>query len=448
MSGDSPENNATSLNEAIADLREPTEADPNSAQTHAELGVRLIQARDFPAAIEAFKKAIELDPSLAAAHNNLGACLRYQDRFAEAEAACRRALELRPDYARAMTNLGAAVAEQGRSAEAIQLHLRAIQLEPELNEAHWNLAMVSLRVGDLKRGFAEYEWRFKGPDGVKLSKYTAPRWDGRDLAGKTILLHGEQGIGDIIQFVRYAPLIAAKKGRIVLVCHREICRLMEHIPVIAEAVPFDVPPPPHDFYCPTFSLPFIFGTTLALIPAYTPYIVPPADRIQHWGQRLGPVGNMIRVGLVWSGRPEFKDNPARSIKLTELAPLAAVAGMEFHILQKGPAAMEAKNPPSGMRLISHDSQLADFTETAALIANLDLIVSVDTAPAHLAGAMGKQVWVLLHKPADWRWMLERSDNPWYPTMVLFRQTTAGQWKEVIDRVAQGLATGQRRAPAL
>ena len=432
------------LDGAIAAFRKSVELNPNQAEAHAELGVCLIQARNPAAAVEPCRKAIAIDPSLAAAHNNLGACLRFLGQFEEAAAACRRAIELRPDYARAMTNLGAALAELGRNAEAVQFHSRAIELEPNLNEAHWNLAMASLRLGDLRRGFSEYEWRFKGPDGVNLSRYTQPRWDGGDLAGKTILLHGEQGMGDIIQFVRYVPLVAAKKGKIILVCHPELCRLLGNMRFVSQAIPFEATPPPYDVFCPTLSLPFMFGTTQVTIPAYTPYIYPQADLVQRWAQRLGPRGT-ARVGLVWSGRPEFKDNAARSMRLEQLAPLGAVKGIEFHSLQKGPASREALNPPAGMRLVNHGEYLTDFAETAALLANLDLIISVDTAPAHLAGAVGKPVWVLLHNPADWRWMLQRSDNPWYPTMVLFRQTSPGQWNDVIGRVAQGLATGQRCA---
>ncbi len=433
------------LEGAIAAFRKSVELNPDQAEAQAELGVCLMQARNPAAAVEPCRKAIAIDPTLAAAHNNLGACLRFLGQFEEAAVACRKAIELRPDYARAMTNLGAALAELGQNGEAVQFHSRAIELEPNLNEAHWNLAMASLRLGDLKRGFSEYEWRFKGPDGVNLSRYSQPRWDGGDLAGKTILLHGEQGMGDIIQFVRYVPLVAAKKGKIVLVCHPELCRLLGNMRFVSRAIPFEAAPPPYDVFCPTLSLPFMFGTTQVTIPAYTPYIYPPADLVQQWAQRLGPRGTAARVGLVWSGRPEFKDNAARSVRLEQLAPLAAVKGIEFHSLQKGPASKDAMNAPAGMKLVSHGEQLTDFAETAALVANLDLIISVDTAPAHLAGAMGKPVWVLLHNPADWRWMLQRSDNPWYPTMVLFRQASPGQWNDVIGRVAQGLATGQRRA---
>jgi Flp pilus assembly protein TadD len=436
------------LEGAIAALRKSVELNPDQAEAYAELGVYLIQARDPAGAVEACRKAIAIDPNQAATHNNLGACLRFLGHFEEAVAECRKAIELRPDYARAMTNLGAALAELGKNVEAAQLHTRALELEPNMNEAHWNLAMASLRLGDLKRGFAEYEWRLKGPDGVNFSRYTQPRWDGGDLAGKTILLHGEQGMGDIMQFVRYVPLVAAKKGNIVLVCHRELCRLLGNMRFVSQAIPIEASPPPHDVYCPTFSLPFMFGTTLASIPAYTPYLHPPADLLRLWGQRLGPRRSAARVGLVWSGRPEYKDDAARSIRLEQLALLAAVGGIEFHSLQKGPAAREALNPPAGMRLVDHSEKLTDFAETAALVAHLDLVISVDTAPAHLAGAMNKPVWVLLQTPADWRWMLQRSDNPWYPTMVLFRQTSPGQWADVIGRVAQGLATGQRRAAAV
>ena len=324
------------------------------------------------------------------------------------------------------------------------MHLRAIELEPNLSEAHWNLSMACLRLGDLKRGFLEYEWRFKGPAGVNLTKYSRPRWEGGDLTGKTILLHGEQGMGDILQFVRYVPLVAARGAKIVVACHPELCRLLANMRFVSQAIAIGTAPPRFDVHCSMMSLPFVFGTTLATIPAYAPYLHAPVDLIGHWAERLGPRGTAARVGLVWAGRPEYLTDAVRTIRLEQLSPLAAVKGIEFHSIQKGPAAREAMNPPAGMQLVSHGDQLTDFAETAALLANLDLVISVDTAPAHLAGAMGKAVWVMLPTPADWRWMLQRSDNPWYPTMTLFRQNTPGQWDEVIGRIAKAMATGQRR----
>jgi Flp pilus assembly protein TadD len=433
---------------AIAALRKSIELDPNQAEVHADLGVCLIQSHDPAAAVEACRHAIAINPNLAAAHNNLGGCLRFLGHFEEAAAACRRALEIRPDYASALTNLGAALAELGRNAEAVQLHLRSIELEPNLRESHWNLAMACLRLGDLKRGFQEYEWRFNGPDGVVVTNYARPRWDGGDLTGKTILLHGEQGMGDVLQFIRYVPLVAAKHGKIIVVCHPELCSLLGKMQFVSRAIPFEAPPPPFDVYCPTMSLPFVFGTTQVTIPAYTPYLHPPADLVKSWDRRLSPRTAAMRVGLVWAGRSEYKDDPVRSIRLEHLAPLAAINGIEFHSLQKGPAAREALNPPPAMRLIDHSDQLTDFAQTAALIANLDLVISVDSAPAHLAGAMNKPVWLLLPMPADWRWMLQRSDNPWYPMMTLFRQRWPGHWTDVVGRVARALATGQRRAPTV
>ena len=436
------------LPEAVGALRKLIELNPNNAEVHAELGVCLIQSRQPAAAVEACRSAVALDPNLAAAHNNLGACLRSLGHCEEAAAACRKAIEIRPNYAHALTNLGAALSELDRNPEALNLHLRALELEPELRESHWNLAMCCFRLGDLKRGFLEYEWRFKGPVGVQLSHYSQPRWEGGDLTGKTILLHGEQGMGDILQFVRYVPLVAAKHAKIIVACHPELCRLLANMRYVSQTIAIGASPPPFDVYCSLMSLPALFGTTQATIPAYTPYLNAPADLVRLWDQRLGRRGTARRVGLVWAGRPEYSSDSVRTIRLQQLAPLAGVQGIEFHSIQKGPASREALNPPPGMRLVNHSEQLTDFAETAALMANLDLVISVDTAPAHLAGAMAKPVWVLLPTPADWRWMLQRSDNPWYPTMTLFRQNSPGQWDEVIRRIADSLATGQRRAPTL
>jgi tetratricopeptide (TPR) repeat protein len=438
---------ARRLPEAISLLRKSLEMKPAQAAAHADLGTCLIQSKQAAAAVEEFRAAVAINPSLAGAQNNLGACLRFLGRYEEAVAACKRALELRPNYAHAMTNLGAALCDTGRVLEAIPLHQRAIELDPELREPHWNLAMALLRIGDLKRGFAEYEWRLKGPDGVVLSKVSQPRWDGGDLREKTILLHGEQGMGDIIQFIRYAPLLAARGGKVALACHAELVPLLATMPVLQEVVPFDAPLPACDVFCPTMSLPALCGTTSVTIPAYCPYLYASREAVAQWSERLGPK-SMVRVGLVGAGRPNFKDDALRSIKLQQLSPLAALRGFEFHSLQKGPAAAETKSPPPGMRLIDHAGRLSNFAETAALIANLDVVVSVDTAVAHLAGALGKSVFLMLPVSPDWRWMLQRSDSPWYPTMTLFRQSATGEWTDVIGRVAEALATGQRRATAV
>jgi hypothetical protein len=431
---------AGKLAEAIAAFRGSLESNPAQADVHAILGACLIHSRDINGAMEECRKAIALDANLAAAHNNLGACLRYLGRHEEAVLACWRAMELRPDYAQALTNLGAALAELGEVDKATALHLRALQLEPEMREAHWNLAISSLRAGDLVWGFAEYEWRLKGPGAVLAPGFSQPSWDGADLRGKTILLHGEQGIGDILQFVRYVPLVADQGGRIVLVCHAELCRLLREMPLVAEVVPFGAAPPAFDVYCPLMSLARIFGTTIQSIPSKVPYLRASQVLAKRWGERLGNSKGKRRVGLVWAGRADYKDDQTRSIRLNDLAPLAS-ADVEFHSLQKGAASQQVKQPPSGLSVIDHADDLRDFADTAALVEKLDLIISVDTAVAHLAGAMGKPVWTLLPTPADWRWMLRRTDSPWYPTMILYRQKTPGDWKSVIGRIAQELMTG-------
>jgi len=433
---------------AINALRKSLELNPAQADVQSDLGTCLIQSRQPAAAVDAFRASIALNPNLAATHNNLGACLRFLGQYDQAVAACQKAIELRPNYAHAMTNLGAALSDMGKSAEAIPMHLKALELDPQLREPHWNLAMACLRAGDLKRGFFEYEWRLKGPDAVKLSDISQPRWDGSPLNGKTILLHGEQGMGDILQFVRYVPLVAARGGKIVIACHIELCPLLRRMPFVEQAVPFNTPLPPCDVFCPMMSLPLAFETTQVNIPAYCPYLQPPRDLAKSWQQRLGSRSAAPRVGLVWAGGSKYKDDALRSLHLADLAPLAQLPGFEFHSLQKGPAAGEATHPAAPLRLIDHADQLNDFADTAALMANLDLVISVDTAAAHLAGALGKPVWLLLPTPADWRWMLHRVDNPWYPTMTLFRQTSPGKWNDVIGRIAQALATGQRRAPAV
>jgi hypothetical protein len=293
--------------------------------------------------------------------------------------------------------------------------------------------------GDFEHGWPEYEWRWKTRDFSSGRRpFTQPQWDGGSLNGRTILLHAEQGLGDTLQFIRYAPLVAEAAGNIVVECPAPLKRLLRHslrqVPVLSKGEPL----PPFDIHCPMLSLPLACRTTLANIPRQVPYLNADSELAAHWQGKLVSQRELLKVGLAWAGNKAHKNDRHRSIELSTLAPLGEVPHVSFISLQKGEPAKQATRAPAGITLFDWSNELGDFADTATLIANLDLIISVDTAVAHLAGAMGKPVWTLLPFVPDWRWLLEREDSPWYPTMRLFRQSAPGDWSGVITRVVGAL----------
>ncbi len=293
-------------------------------------------------------------------------------------------------------------------------------------------------LGDLATGWKEFEWGRKSPRVTIPRQFTQPRWKGEELSGKTILLYAELGSGDTIQFIRYARMVAKRGGKAIVECQPGLETLLRSMTEIHQVFPEGHPLPPFDVQCPMMSLPLEFGTTLETIPADIPYLAPPPDRIAAWREKIGDHSDHQNVGLVWAGRPDHKNDRQRSMRLEQFAPLAEIKSIRFHSLQKGPAAAQADAPPPGMDLTNWTKDLHDFTETAALIANLDLLISVDTSVAHLAGAIGKPVWVLIPFVPDFRWMLNRNDTPWYPTLKLFRQKALRDWTGPIADVTRAL----------
>jgi hypothetical protein len=289
-----------------------------------------------------------------------------------------------------------------------------------------------LMMGDCENGWREYESRWKANPRIRPTPFAKPRWNGESLEHKTILLHAEQGLGDAIHFVRYVPLVSASASRVILECQPELVELFRGVEGADEVIPSGSMLPEFDVHCPLMSLPLTFGTTVESIPANVPYIRAGKKR------ELEGRGKGLNVGLVWAGRPTHSNDRNRSMTLKDFAPLATVAGVTFHTLQKGTAAAQSLSPPVGMMLVGHSAAMRDFVGTAELIAGLDLVIAVDTAVAHLAGALGKPVWVLLPIVPDWRWMRDRSDSPWYPTMRLFRQSKWGSWHEPIMQIVDAL----------
>jgi Tfp pilus assembly protein PilF len=409
---------------------------PALAPAHNNLGNAYREAGQPDAAIGEFRIAIELDPGLAEAQLNLGNVLRERGGSQEAMQCYRAALQARPDFSTAQLNLGYLLQEAGDNEGAIAAYQAAIGLEPELVEAHVNLGMQLLLAGRYAEGWAEYEWRLRYPE------YAVPagaiRWDGGPLEGRRILLDAEQGFGDAIQFLRYAPLVAQRGGQVTVRCAPKLIQLFRGTLGVEEVVSRDAPAPGFDLHCPLPSLPLVFGTTVQSVPAPVPYLNADVDSAARWRARLAHAPANCRVGLVWASQSRQNTALARSIRLEALAPLAAVAGVRFYSLQRDAAARQAAHAPAGMQLEDLSGELRDFSDDAAVLANLDLLISVDTAIVHLAGAMGRPTWTLLKFAPDWRWVLGRDDSPWYPGMRLFRQRHADSWDSVIEELVPAL----------
>jgi hypothetical protein len=383
----------------------------------------------------------EAHPEHGRAYSNLATALQLQFKIEPALAAARRALELRPDVPETLHTLAKCLLLLNRVSEAADACRRALQLSPDDAEVHGTLARALLVSGDFKRGWAEYEWRWKCPSFVEpRPNVSQPRWNGTRTPGRIVLLHHEQGYGDTIQFVRYAPLAAQRCESVIVQAPGELMApIRRSMPELADVVPLAAERmPSFDFHAPLMSLPLLFSTTTKTIPAAIPYLRASATLAQRWRVRVADDGARLRVGLAWAGRPKHPSDVRRSLLLATLAPLGGVEGAVFYSLQKWDEQRQAARPPAGMRLVDCAGELSDFDQSAGLIQNLDLVITVDTAVAHLAGAMGKPVWTLLPFSPDFRWMLDRSDSPWYPTMTLLRQRAAGEWEPVIREAAERL----------
>jgi tetratricopeptide (TPR) repeat protein len=421
------------LEESGVSFRRAIEMRGDDAGFHNGLGVTLIESREIEAAIGEFQTAVGLSGDHAQARNNLAGVLREAGRLDEALAEVKRAIELQPGMFAAYNHLGLVLFDQGKYPEAIEAYLHAIALKPDYAKAHTNLSQAYLVLGDYPRGWEEYEWRVGVASIVGTRKFDRPRWDGKEAAGKTIFVHTEQGFGDMIQFVRFVPELIRRGARVILESPAELARIFQGF---GEVLKPGTVIPAHDVHCPLLSLAGIFGVRVESIPAPIPYLKAEAGLVEQWKRRFDAGDKRMRVGIVWGGRATHTNDRKRSMKLRQFGPLASVRRAAFYSLQKGAAS--ASTPPPGLVLTDWTSELGDFADTAALVENLDLLITADTAVAHLAGAMGKRVWVLVPKAPDWRWMLEREDSPWYPTMRLFRQKSAGDWDEVFERVREEL----------
>lgn len=382
---------------------------PGTAELICNRGNALWHLRRAGEALASYDAALALKPDAVEIHNNRGNALLDLNRPDEALASFDRALALKPDYTEALVNRANALRDLNRSRDVIASCDAALAIDPELAEAHWNKGLEQLLLGDFERGWSEYEWRWKR-SGNAPRDFGVPQWRGDDISSKTILVHAEQGFGDTIQFIRYVPMLAARGATIVLEVPDSLTPLIGAIDGVAAMIGRGQPHPSIDLHCPLMSLPLAFGTTLTTIPAAVPYLRAPAPRIDVWRARL-PGSGKLRVGLVWSGKPTHRNDHNRSIAFERLAPLLAQSGVEFVSLQRDlrETDMAAVNASAVLR---PDLDTADFADTAAIIDTLDLVIAVDTAVAHLTGAMAKPLWLLLPFCPDWRWMLERDGSPW------------------------------------
>jgi tetratricopeptide (TPR) repeat protein len=423
--------------EAVAHYEKALRQEPNFAEAHNNLAYALASARQPAEAIPHCEQALRLRPDCAEAYCNWGCALEVQDRFAEVEALYRKAIEVKPDLPRSYLGLSLVLERLRRCDEALEQYDRVLQLKPDYAEARVKKAILLLLQGKFSQAWPDYEWRGKTPGHFKHN-FRQPLWDGSPLGGRTIFLHAEQGLGDTIQFVRYAPLVKERGGRVIIGCQQSLLRLVARCPGIDQLTGEGAALPSFDLHAPLLSLPRIFQTTVETIPAAIPYLFPDADLIASWRKELSQLPG-FKVGIAWQGNPEYKVDHERSIPLRFFAPLAKLPRVHFVSLQKGPGVEQLHMLPEPFPVLDLSTRLDEaagaFMDTAAIMMNLDLVITSDTAIPHLAGALAVPVWMPLSALPEWRWLLDREDSPWYPTMRLFRQRKQGDWAEVFERIA-------------
>jgi hypothetical protein len=412
---------------------------PQDARTLLERA-ELQRARGaFSEAEATLRQAISTDGQSAEAWHALALLRSAQGELAAAEASFRRALELQPTNVPALINLGSHKAGLERFEEAIPFYDRALALAPDHAVGHWNRAIALLTLGDYAAAWRDYDWRWLIPELVQSAevKVLDRRWRGEPVAGKTVLLRSEQGIGDTIQLARYAPLVARQGARVILAVQPMVVSLLAQLPGIERVTSVADPLPVHDLQATLPDLPGLFGTSLATIPDPQGYLRPDPARAAHWRERLAAV-RRPKIGLIWAGNPRHREDRFRSIALKKMEPLLARDDVAWFSLQVGARAADLAALAPSLRVTDLAAELTDFSETAAALAALDLLITVDTAPAHLAGALGRPTWLLIARQPDWRWMRGRADTPWYASLRLFRQEHQGDWTPVIARMIAAL----------
>jgi tetratricopeptide (TPR) repeat protein len=436
--------------EAVAHHHEALRLRPRYYEAYTNLGNALLAQRKLDEALACQQEAIRLNPNFAESYYNQGIALAELDRLDDALDSYRQALRLKPDHAGALENTGSVLLNQGKPAEALASFEHALAIDPQAPSVHLARALVRLMMGDYEQAWPDYEWRWKCKE-FTPPPYSQPLWDGSPLDGRTILLCAEQGLGDTLQMIRYVPLVKERGGTVIVNGPKPLHPLLSRCPAIDRLVEPGAALPEFDVHLSLMSLPFRFGTTLATIPAEVPYLTADPGLVAEWKQKLsGHEG--FRVGIAWQGNPGFAADRLRSFPLDLFESLARVEGVQLVSLQKGAGTEQLKELAGRFPVIDLGSALDEasgpFMDTAAVMMNLDLVVTPNTSLAHLAGALGVPVWIALDYASEWRWLLHRDDSPWYPTARLFRQSRPGAWPDVFERIAGALrALPRRPSPA-
>jgi Flp pilus assembly protein TadD len=424
------------MDEAIESMRAALRLNPRMPGRFLDLGGMLAEQNQNEMAMRAFERALALMPGSAPVHANIGEMHRRNDRFEMAEIHCRRAIELDPSHHNAFYILGIVLNQAGRVEEAIEVLRQAVKIDPAHAPTRFELAECLLALGRYKAGWEAYESR-KGLVGqAYFPTFPVPEWRGQDLAGKTILVYGEQGYGDTIQFSRYLPEVKARGATVIWACSPEVTALFRGWPSIDRLITQWKDVGAIDYYIAVATLPMVLGTDEATMPAETPYIHADPERVRRWEALIGRIAEpgALKVGIAWAGRPTHGNDRNRSMTLAQLAPIAEIPEVQLFSIQKGPSESQLLDFAPERMPANLSAYLRDFGDTAAAITQLDLVLCVDTSLGHLAGAMGKPVWVMVPRRPDWRWLEEREDTPWYPTMRLFRQARRGDWPGVVRHV--------------
>ncbi len=430
---------------AVKFFRNAIRLKPGQPYFHFHLAEALVRMEQMVEAENHYMTAIRFQPGFAAAHVNLGNLRFNQGRHLEAVGCYEQAVHLDPGQTVALYNLGVISQEYGKHEQALEFFQQALTTTPDSAKLHTARAFSLLMLERFEEGWREYAWRWKMDD-MSPRVCPAPRWQGDDIAGKRLYVYTEQGFGDALMFSRYLPELRQRGVTVLLECKPELLRLFRDSGLADRVVarkPGDDSPPPFDYdrHLPLLDLPALFNTTLATIPKTIPYLHPDPALMEKWSQRLGSRRQSppeLRVGISWSGNPEAAANRNRACTLADLRPLLSVPGVVFYSVQKGPPARELTGLADNPGIENLDPELTDFAESAALLCNLDLLISTDTAVVHLAGALGVETWTLLHTASEWRWLMSRTDSPWYPGMRLFRQSRPGDWRGVVETVATAL----------
>ncbi len=407
---------------------------PKVPDVYNNMGVALRATGKLEAAVACYRRCLVLRPNQSGAHSNIGNAYRELGRLQLSIASHQQAVKLDARNPEAYYNLGLALRDLGHMSQALAAFETALRLKPEHAECRWDRSLTLLAMGDFKRGFEEYEWRWK-LDRSPPRTLDKPVWDGSELKGKTLLIQQEQGIGDMLQFARYIPMVKERVGTVVIETHPELARLLSTVSGADKVVNRGSALPKFDAYIPVMSLARIFETTIETIPQNIPYLSPPEEQSV---QLPASLDNQRQIGIVWAGRPTHNNDKNRSCGFKHFIELLGIPGVSVYSLQKGGKESEIRENGCAALVVDMAPRLNDFADTAALVQQLDLVITVDTSVAHLAGALGKPVWVVLPFAGDWRWMRNAKDSPWYPSMRLFRQTQHGDWTQVFNEVRKAL----------